>query len=68
MADASARDYKDALVEALQMFQCCLDHDVQDFINTKAIDFEKRGWATTYLLLNESKVQSMIQFSDCFAA
>lgn len=35
-----------------------LDHDVQDFINTKAIDFEKRGWATTYLLLNENALES----------
>lgn len=26
--------------------------DVQDFLNNKAIDFELRGWATTYLLFN----------------
>lgn len=53
MADASARDYKEALVEALSVFECYPDHDVQDFLNTKAISFEKRGWASTYLLLNE---------------
>lgn len=52
MLDASARDYKDALVEALNMFKCYKDADVQDFLNNKAIDFELRGWATTYLLLN----------------
>lgn len=52
MIDASARDYKDTLVEALKLFKCCKDTDVQDFLNNKAIDFEIRGWATTYLLLN----------------
>lgn len=52
MIDASARDYKDALVEALKLFKCYRDTDVQDFLNNKAIDFEVRGWATTYLLLN----------------
>ena len=46
-------DYKDALVEALQCFKCCKDLDVQDFLNSKALDFEKRGWATTYLLLSK---------------
>lgn len=58
MVDASARDYKEVLVEALQMFRCWLDPDVQDFINTKAIDFEKRGWATTYLVLNEDDFEN----------
>lgn len=52
MIDASARDYKDTLVEALKLFKCYRDTDVQDFLNNKAIDFEVRGWATTYLLLN----------------
>lgn len=52
MIDASARDYKDALVEALKFFKCYKDTDVQDFLNNKAIDFEIRDWATTYLLLN----------------
>ena len=58
MADASARDYKEALVEALSVFECYPDHDVQDFLNTKAISFEKRGWASTYLLLNEEALLS----------
>ncbi len=52
MIDASTRDYKNALVEALQLFKCSKDPDVQDFINNKALDFEKRGWASTYLLMN----------------
>lgn len=52
MNDASVRDYKDVLTEALHCFKCYKDADVQDFLNNKAIDFELRGWATTYLLLN----------------
>lgn len=53
MASASIGDYKDALIEALSCFKCCKDLDVQDFLNSKAIDFEKRGWASTYLLLSK---------------
>lgn len=53
MRSASIGDYKDALTEALRRFQCCKDHDVQDFLNSKAIEFEKRGWATTYLVLSQ---------------
>ncbi len=56
MNDASMRDYKETLIEALASFRCCRDPDVQTFLNTKAIDFEKRGWASTYLLLNEEKM------------
>lgn len=52
MSSASNGNYKDVLVEALCDFKCVRDPDVQDFLNTKAIDFEKRGWATTYLLLS----------------
>ena len=53
MEDASIRNYKDSLIEALQSFKCCKDTDVQDFLNTRAIQFELRGWATTYLLFNK---------------
>lgn len=55
MKHASIRENKEALVEALQLFECCLDPDVQDFLNNKAIDFEKKGLATTYLLLSKDK-------------
>lgn len=60
MASASIGDYKDALVEALRSFVCCKDSDVQDFLNTKAITFEKRGWATTYLLLSREEFDQNI--------
>ena len=58
MNDASMRDYKDALIEALASFVCCKDPDVQTFLNSKAIQFEKRGWASTYLLLNEEAMNN----------
>lgn len=57
MKDASARDYKDTLVEALHRFQCCKDEDVEQFLRERAILFEIRGWATTYLLLNREKFE-----------
>lgn len=60
MASASIGDYKDALVEALRSFTCCKDSDVQDFLNSKAISFEKRGWATTYLLLSQEDFDNNI--------
>jgi len=60
MASASAGDYKDTLVEALHCFKCAKDPDVQDFLNNKAIQFETRGWATTYLLLSQEAFESGI--------
>ena len=41
------------LDEALLNFQCSKDLDVQEFLNKKAVDSERRGWATTYLLLSD---------------
>lgn len=55
MEKASANHSEKELVEALLDFQCNKDLDVQEFLNNKAIDFEKRGWATTYLLLAEKE-------------
>lgn len=52
MASASTREHKDTLVEALRCFKCYKDPDVQGFLNNDAIEFEKRGLATTYLLLS----------------
>lgn len=54
MEDASIKGYEDILVEALQTFRCYKDLDVQEFLNNKAIQFEIRGWATTYLFLSEA--------------
>lgn len=53
MKNASKDNYQDYLIEALKSFKCYKDEDVQSFLNDKAINFEKRGSATTYLLLDE---------------
>lgn len=54
MRSASIMGYNNALIEALNNFKCFKDNDVQSFLNTKAIDFERRGWASTYLLLSKN--------------
>lgn len=64
MASASIGDYKDTLIEALSCFKCCKDLDVQNFLNSKAIDFEKRGWATTYLLLSKEAFDNGVIFIE----
>lgn len=35
-------------------FHCFLDEDIEKFLREKAIDFEKRKWCRTYLILNEN--------------
>lgn len=35
------------------MFRCYKDLDIEQFLRRKAIDFEKRGYCTVYLILNE---------------
>lgn len=58
MNDALVRGYKDTLIEALRSFRCFKDEDVQNFLNTKAISFESRGWATTYIFLNAERLKA----------
>ena len=41
MEKASTYHSEKELVEALLAFKCCKDLDVQEFLNNKAIDFEK---------------------------
>ena len=36
--------------EKLDDFACVLNHDVEDFLRTKAITFDAQGWAKTHLL------------------
>ena len=68
MARASTGDDKNTLVEALRRFKCCKDLDVQGFLNHKAIDFEVRGWATTYLLLSRERFDSGDLFVEGYFA
>lgn len=37
------------------LFKCAKDSDIEDFLHNKAIDFEKRGYCTVYLILDEEK-------------
>ena len=33
-------------------FRCCRDIDIERFLRFKAIEFEKRGYCTVYLILD----------------
>ena len=58
MESASIGGFKESLIEALKNFKCFKDNDVQNFLNFSAIDFEKRGRATTYLLFSKEKFEN----------
>lgn len=64
MKSASIGEFKESLIEALKNFKCCKDNDVQNFLNSSAIDFEKRGLATTYLLLAKDKFENGVLFIE----
>lgn len=53
MKKASEQQADNLLAEALDMFRCYRDLDIEQFLRKKAIDFEKRGYCTVYLILNE---------------
>lgn len=39
--------------EALDKFRCYKDKDIESFLRFKAIEFERRGFCTVYLILDE---------------
>lgn len=43
------------LEAALQCYHCTKDKDIESFLQTKAITYEKRGWCSAYLLINGEK-------------
>lgn len=44
------RDFDESEVDSrLRQFVCTRDHDREDFLHNKAIVFEKKGMARTYL-------------------
>lgn len=53
MREASAQQADILLSEALDMFRCSKDADIESFLREKAIEFEKRGFCTVYLILDE---------------
>ena len=38
--------------EVLKSYRCTKDRDIESFLQTKAVTYEKRGWCSIYLLIN----------------
>ncbi|MCM1048987.1 MAG: hypothetical protein NC433_11260 [Clostridiales bacterium] len=53
-----AQQAKEQLSTALKMFKCAKDADIETFLHTKAIEFEKRGYCTVYLILDEEAFEN----------
>lgn len=45
------------LLPFLSSFLCSLDPDVQGFLHTRAIEFEKLSKSRTYLVLNQDELK-----------
>ena len=45
------------LSDALHSFRCCLDSDIEDFLQNKAITFLRRRWCSVYLLVDEQEFE-----------
>lgn len=56
IAHASATNQMEILAEALNNFKCYKDEDVERFLKEQAIEFEKKGLSTTYLVLDEKEL------------
>lgn len=54
------------LDSAISSFKCYLDNDIENFLHTKAIDFLKRGIASTYLILNDELLNQNIIKIEAF--
>lgn len=42
-------------MQAIKLFKCCKDYDIEDFLHNKAIDFINRDICRVYLILNEEE-------------
>ena len=58
MQEAVVQQAEDQLSAALNMFRCSKDADIETFLRTKAIEFEKRGYCTVYLILDEEAFEN----------
>lgn len=58
MQEAVAQQAESQLSAALNMFKCSKDTDIETFLHTKAIEFEKRGFCTVYLILDEEAFEN----------
>lgn len=57
MEKASADGAEKELAEALDLFRCSKDKDIEKFLRKKAIEFETKGWCTVYLILDANRLQ-----------
>lgn len=48
----------DRVVPAISSFYCEKNKDVQEFLSSKAIDFERRNIGRTYVIVDDDKLQS----------
>ena len=53
------------LAGTLNRYRCVYDDDIENFLHTKAITYENRGWCSTYLLMDEGK---LVKQGDLFIA
>lgn len=53
MIESSRQHAEDLLTKALNSFECRKEADIENFLRTKAIEFEKRGYCSVYLLLDK---------------
>ncbi len=42
---------EDKLQGELSKYKCTKDKDIESFLQTKAITYERRGWCSTYVLV-----------------
>lgn len=45
------------LAGTLSSFKCTKDADIQDFLQNKSLEYENRGWCSTYILANEERLE-----------
>ena len=46
---------QEQLNEVLKNYQCTKDKDIETFLQTKAVTYEKRGWCSVYLLIDKER-------------
>ena len=49
---------EETLVKVMSEFKCEKNGDIQDFLQNRALEYEKRGWCSVYVLINRDKSES----------
>ena len=60
MSKACTNESMNELLQALDLFRCCQDEDVESFLRTKALKYETENICRVYLILNEERFDSGI--------